>query len=53
MRFDSKDPSEAIPEYIDWLLKNKQDPMTKLGIPSDGLNAAKVVEYTNAFHDKL
>ena len=53
MRFDSKDPHEAIPEYIDWLLKNEQDPLSKIGIPSDGLNAAKVVEITNAFHDKL
>ena len=39
MRFDSKDPMEAIPEYIDWLLRNGQDPQKKIGIPSDGLNA--------------
>lgn len=53
MRFDSKDPMQAIPEYIDWLIKNGQDPMKKIGIPSDGLNAQKVVEITNKFHDKL
>jgi len=53
MRFDSKDPMEAIPEYIEWLIKNDQDPMKKIGIPSDGLDAGKVVEITNTFHDKL
>lgn len=53
MRFDSKDPMEAIPEYIDWLLKHEQDPLEKVGIPSDGLDAKKVVEITNAFHSKL
>lgn len=30
MRFDSKDPMIAIPEYIAWLMKNGQDPMTKV-----------------------
>lgn len=29
-RFDSKDPLIAIPEYIDWLLRNGQDPRTKI-----------------------
>jgi len=53
MRFDSKDPMEAIPEYIDWLLKHEQNPLEKVGIPSDGLDAQKVVEITNAFHKKL
>jgi nicotinate phosphoribosyltransferase len=28
-RFDSKDPMEAIPEYVDWLLKNNQNPQDK------------------------
>jgi len=32
MRFDSKDPMDAIPEYIDWLLENGQDPQTKIWI---------------------
>ena len=53
MRFDSKNPMEAIPEYTDWLIQNGQDPMTKIGIPSDWLDATKVVEITNHFHDKL
>ena len=53
MRFDSKDPMQAIPEYIDWLVKHGQDPMTKIGIPSDGLDAHKVVEISQAFHNKL
>ena len=53
MRFDSKDPMDAIPEYIDWLLENGQDPETKIGIPSDGLNAHKASEIASAFHDKL
>jgi len=30
MRFDSKDPMDAIPEYIDWLLENGQDIGTNL-----------------------
>ena len=53
MRFDSKDPMQAIPEYIDWLLKHGQDPMTKVWIPSDGLDAQKVVEISQTFHHKL
>lgn len=53
MRFDSKDPMQAIPEYIDWLVQHGQDPMTKIGIPSDGLDARKVVEISQAFHRKL
>lgn len=53
MRFDSKDPMDAIPEYIDWLLENWQDPQTKIWIPSDGLNAVNAGEIAQAFHDKL
>ncbi len=53
MRFDSKDPMEAIPEYIDWLISHGQDPHEKIGIPSDGLDAKKVVEISKAFHGKL
>lgn len=53
MRFDSKDPMQAIPEYIDWLVEHGQDPMGKVWIPSDGLDAAKVVEISNAFHQTL
>jgi nicotinate phosphoribosyltransferase len=43
-RFDSKDPRVAIPEYVNWLLKNGQDPMKKLAIPSDGLDARLAVD---------
>ena len=53
MRFDSKDPMDAIPEYIDWLLENGQDPQTKIWIPSDWLNAVNAWEIAKAFHDKL
>lgn len=53
MRFDSKAPMDAIPEYIDWLLENGQDPQTKIWIPSDGLNAVNAGEIAQAFHDKL
>lgn len=53
MRFDSKDPMDAIPEYIDWLLENGQDPQTKIWIPSDGLNAVKAWDIAKAFHTKL
>jgi len=53
MRFDSKDPMEAIPEYIDWLLENGQDPQKKIWIPSDWLNAVNASEIAEAFHKKL
>ncbi len=43
-RFDSKDPNIAIPEYVDFLLKNKIDPKSKIWIPSDWLNIKKVVD---------
>ncbi len=46
-RFDSKDPMEAIPEYVDWLLKNGQNPEDKAGIPSDGLNSQIACEIQN------
>lgn len=52
-RIDSKDPFKAIPEYIDWLISNSIDPMTKTAIPSDGLTAIKAVEITKAFKDKI
>lgn len=53
MRFDSKDPMQAIPEYIDWLIQNGQDPMEKIWVPSDGLDAKKVAEISQAFHNQL
>ncbi len=52
-RFDSKDPLIAIPEYIDWLLRNGQDPRTKIWIPSDWLDAKTAIEIWNTHHDKL
>lgn len=30
IRFDSKEPQQAIPEYVNWLLENGQDPQTKI-----------------------
>ena len=52
-RFDSKDPMEAIPEYIDWLIKNGVDPMTKSAIPSDWLDAKEAVKITKKFKNKI
>gem|GEM_PF-3838925 len=43
----------AIPEYIDWLIENGQDPMLKSAIPSDGLNAQKAVDITKKFKDQI
>jgi nicotinate phosphoribosyltransferase len=42
-RIDSKDPDIATEEYIAWWKKNGVDPMTKILIPSDGLDADKMV----------
>lgn len=36
-RIDSKDPHDAIPEYVDFLRKWNIDPKTKIALPSDGL----------------
>jgi nicotinate phosphoribosyltransferase len=44
VRFDSKDPMVAIPEYVNWLLEYDQDPARKVWIPSDGLTAESMVE---------
>jgi nicotinate phosphoribosyltransferase len=35
---------EAIPEYVDWLLKNNQNPQDKAWIPSDWLNSKNASE---------
>lgn len=43
-RFDSKDPMIAIPEYVDFILKNEWDPMKKIGMPSDWLDAKTACE---------
>jgi nicotinate phosphoribosyltransferase len=52
-RFDSKDPMQAIPEYVEWLLKNGQNPQEKIGIPSDGLDATLASEIWNSHHKSL
>lgn len=44
VRFDSKDPLVAIPEYVNWLLENGQNPGTKVWIPSDWLDAATMID---------
>jgi nicotinate phosphoribosyltransferase len=44
VRFDSKDPMIAIPEYTKWILENGWDPMKKVGIPSDWLDAGSMIE---------
>ena len=46
-RFDSKDPIIAIPEYVNFLLENGQDPTKKMGIPSDGLDARSIRDITD------
>ncbi len=45
-RFDSKNPIIAIPEYVQFLLANGQDPSKKIGIPSDGLDAISIRDIT-------
>ena len=52
-RFDSKDPIIAIPEYVDFLLANGQDPSKKMGIPSDGLDAASIRDITEKCSGKV
>ena len=52
-RLDSKDPMEAIPEYIEWLEQHNEDPKTKIAIPSDGLNAKVAVRIVNTFKWRL
>ena len=52
-RFDSKDPMVAIPEYVNWILENKENPQTKIWIPSDGLDAKTAVEIYKANKDKI
>lgn len=52
-RFDSKDPMVAIPEYVSFLLERWIDPQTKIGIPSDGLTAEKIVSIQNKFRWEL
>ncbi len=52
-RFDSKDPLIAIPEYVNWLLENWQDPKMKAWIPSDWLDASLTNEIQKTHEDTL
>ena len=52
-RFDSKDPLIAIPEYVDFVLKNCQDPKTKIAIPSDWLDARNSSEIWKSQNDSV
>ncbi len=52
-RFDSKDPRIAIPEYVDWLLRNGEDPKTKVAIPSDGLDARSALDIAHRCSSKV
>lgn len=44
IRFDSKHPLIAIPEYVSWLVENGQDPQKKIAISSDGLTGQAIDE---------
>ncbi len=52
-RIDSKDPSEALPEYLEFLKKHWIDPMTKKAIPSDGENARSSTNTFSEFGEKF
>lgn len=52
-RFDSKDPLVAIPEYVNWLLANWQNPQTKIWIPSDWLDSMTSSQIHRAHSDKI
>lgn len=52
-RFDSKDPLIAIPEYVNWLLENWQDPKTRSGTASDWLDAETVNKIQLAHENDL
>lgn len=52
-RPDSKEPVEATLEYADWIRKYGGDPMSKLTIPSDGLDAPEMVRIDEALKGKI
>lgn len=52
-RFDSKDPLIAIPEYVDFVLKNGWDPLKKVWMPSDWLDAKSALEIYNKNYSKV
>lgn len=49
-RIDSKDPHDAIPEYVDFLWKWNIDPKTKIALPSDGLTFDIIKWVIDKFH---
>lgn len=52
-RIDSKDPHDAIPEYVAFLERHGIDPQTRAALPSDGLTAHKSVDITRQHKDKI
>ena len=52
-RIDSKDPTAAGDEYIDWLQRRGKDPLRKRLIASDGLDALDIVELHRYFDDRI
>ncbi len=52
-RIDSKDPVIASEEYISWWEKHGVDPKTKILIPSDGLDAERMVALYKQFSQRV
>lgn len=52
-RIDSKDPLIAIPEYVNFLLKNDRDPKELMAIPSDGLDAASAINIVRGCSESI
>lgn len=52
-RLDSKDPLIAVPEYVNFLLKNDLDPANYITIPSDGQTAKSAIEVVRAHSKKI
>ncbi len=52
-RFDSKDPMIATPEYVNWILKRWWNPMEKIWIPSDWLDAQLAANLHNSQKEKI
>jgi nicotinic acid phosphoribosyltransferase len=44
---------EAIPEYVNWLLENDQDPQEKAWIPSDGLTSKNASEIQKQYKNSV
>lgn len=52
-RIDSKDPMDAIPEYLNFLAKWNIDPKSKIALPSDGLTFDIIKKTTDRFYDAV